>query len=343
MHDLVLVRRAELACRNSWDQDLWEPSPVQRKTSGAPEVDRNRVPRPATLDNPTDRVTSIDIARPSEPSLREAAKPRHPAVAGGQGSPVRVPLDEDEPSSASETAENGGVSSLEPSFQRALFTRPNAVQNRIREGGSGGTRVVVADSPRKPDNPPVPPKLRTSPKPGHSAVTINDTSPLPVNAVNEALQDHSRPIVEPTTSRSRHQGAATPSSTDEPVVHIDGLQVEARAAVEAFAPPDREDVEARKGVSPLDQAPWVAAIPRCCDTCREFQRDPDGRTGYCGSPYAMGKRTMVKSDQLACRSSIGVWWLPSDDTWLDRADISHHTRPTPYLDAVLDDLRPESR
>jgi len=54
-------------------------------------------------------------------------------------------------------------------------------------------------------------------------------------------------------------------------------------------------------------------------------------------------RAVVECDQLACRSSTGVWWLPSDDFWLDRAEIAHHTRPTPYLDAILAEVQAESR
>jgi hypothetical protein len=40
---------------------------------------------------------------------------------------------------------------------------------------------------------------------------------------------------------------------------------------------------------------------------------------------------MVKSDELACRSSIGVWWLPRDDIWLERAESAKVQAPEPML------------
>ncbi|HBY44815.1 MAG TPA: hypothetical protein DEG70_00970 [Chloroflexi bacterium] len=43
---------------------------------------------------------------------------------------------------------------------------------------------------------------------------------------------------------------------------------------------------------------------------------------------------MVESGDLACRSSIGSWWLPNDDVWLDHADTTYHSRPTPLLDEL---------
>jgi hypothetical protein len=47
---------------------------------------------------------------------------------------------------------------------------------------------------------------------------------------------------------------------------------------------------------------------------------------------------MVERNQLACRSTIGSWWIASDDWWLQRADIAHHGRPTPIVDELLRQL-----
>jgi hypothetical protein len=44
---------------------------------------------------------------------------------------------------------------------------------------------------------------------------------------------------------------------------------------------------------------------------------------------------MVHPDELACASTIGVWWVANDDWWLQRADISHHGCPTPSVDQHL--------
>lgn len=73
-------------------------------------------------------------------------------------------------------------------------------------------------------------------------------------------------------------------------------------------------------------------VPRCCATCRDFRPVGEGSTGWCANPYAFDEKRMVESSGLACHSSIGCWWLPSDEVWLDKADTTHHSRPTPLLD-----------
>ena len=118
IHDLVLVRRAELACRNSWDRDLWEPGDdIAAEDSNAIAEAHVPPPRilpptdvsPVTPDNPTDRVTSIDV------TLHRT----HPAVAGGQDDDRRA--ERPEQVHGTDSTGSRGVSSLEPSFQRALF------------------------------------------------------------------------------------------------------------------------------------------------------------------------------------------------------------------------------
>ncbi|HET9017129.1 MAG TPA: hypothetical protein VFN57_16115 [Thermomicrobiaceae bacterium] len=44
---------------------------------------------------------------------------------------------------------------------------------------------------------------------------------------------------------------------------------------------------------------------------------------------------MVQGDEIACAGSVGNWWVPTDDWWMQRADISHHARPTPAVDEYL--------
>jgi hypothetical protein len=44
---------------------------------------------------------------------------------------------------------------------------------------------------------------------------------------------------------------------------------------------------------------------------------------------------MVDADELPCLTSIGCWWLPNDDVWLEKADISAHGQPTPLVDQWL--------
>jgi hypothetical protein len=92
---------------------------------------------------------------------------------------------------------------------------------------------------------------------------------------------------------------------------------------------------------PPDAQEILAALPRLCRTCRDFRPTGDGRTGWCANPYAFPERQQVQADSLACASTLGSWWLPSDDWWLQRADISHHGQPTPHVDEFLRQLLSE--
>jgi hypothetical protein len=171
----------------------------------------------------------------------------------------------------------------------------------------------------------------------------NETSPLPVSEVNRLFTQRGGQEQAPParSSQSIQQTKGGALHGDVARVHVDGIEFTSLATQETFAPVNPAGKP--HGPAPIDERKWVAGIPRSCDTCRDFQRDADGKTGRCGNSYAFSRPTVVECDQLACRSSVSVWWLPSDDFWLDRAEIAHHTRPTPYLDAVLSELRPGSR
>lgn len=84
--------------------------------------------------------------------------------------------------------------------------------------------------------------------------------------------------------------------------------------------------------------PKLAKMPQCCGTCRDFRPAEGGDRGWCNNPYAFDHRRMVRKNDLACRSTIGDWWIPSDDWWLQQADYSHHGRPTPIVDDLLRQL-----
>jgi hypothetical protein len=79
-------------------------------------------------------------------------------------------------------------------------------------------------------------------------------------------------------------------------------------------------------------------MTQCCGTCRDFRPAEGGERGWCNNQYAFDHRRMVRRGDLACRSTIGDWWIPSDDWWLQQADYSHHGRPTPIVDDLLRQL-----
>lgn len=74
----------------------------------------------------------------------------------------------------------------------------------------------------------------------------------------------------------------------------------------------------------------LARVPRICETCRYLRSGPNGPT--CGAVYAQTYRRSIDLQRLSCASSIGAWWLPSDEYWESRVDISHHGDPTPLLE-----------
>lgn len=80
--------------------------------------------------------------------------------------------------------------------------------------------------------------------------------------------------------------------------------------------------------------PRQQQMPRCCATCRDFRPVGDGTTGWCTNEYAPTAKHMVESGDLACETSVGSWWLANDVIWLERADTTHHSRPTPLLDEL---------
>ncbi|MBX6342734.1 MAG: hypothetical protein IRY97_09775 [Thermomicrobiaceae bacterium] len=103
-----------------------------------------------------------------------------------------------------------------------------------------------------------------------------------------------------------------------------------------------EPADSSRGLPPV-ASQRLAQIPRCCATCRDFRPSEGGERGWCNNSYAFDHRRMVQASDLACASSIGNWWVPSDDWWLQRADISHHARPTPMVDEYLTRMLAERR
>jgi hypothetical protein len=90
-------------------------------------------------------------------------------------------------------------------------------------------------------------------------------------------------------------------------------------------------------VGPLLPVGSVApGVPRICRTCRDFRPGDGGERGWCANEWAFTARRMVRPDEpAACESSIGSWWLPTDDLCLADADVSTHGQPTPTLDRWL--------
>ena len=140
-----------------------------------------------------------------------------------------------------------------------------------------------------------------------------------------------------TTPPTRVESPVCVSPAGEP--RTSTSYTRARSIVHAGAP---SPAPAPFEVDPIDLSRDLKTVRRCCATCRDFKQVGDGRTGWCNNPYAFSERRMVQSNEIACRSSLGVWWLPHDDLWLEYADTTHHGRPTPLMDDMVSAV-PEDR
>ncbi|MDQ3655450.1 MAG: hypothetical protein M3457_10265 [Chloroflexota bacterium] len=71
----------------------------------------------------------------------------------------------------------------------------------------------------------------------------------------------------------------------------------------------------------------ASRVPKSCSTCRSFQASDNGERGWCLNDYSKTYRQMVNSDDLACRSSIGDWWLAADTSWIPPTDVIQPETP----------------
>ncbi len=93
------------------------------------------------------------------------------------------------------------------------------------------------------------------------------------------------------------------------------------------------EIDARDGVRPASPTRLWGDIPRCCRTCRDFRAaEAGGSGGWCTNRWAFRHRRMVDLDQLTCETTIGDWWLPTDEAWQDDFDIGRHALSTPLMD-----------
>lgn len=149
----------------------------------------------------------------------------------------------------------------------------------------------------------------------------------------------------------RHGYEELPEEYAEPVLVTDAapesVDVVLPSAPGAEAAEQGEDVLlpnlGRDDEPEVDLAIRVAPeLPRVCRTCRDFRPAEGGGRGWCANEWAFTHRRMVDAEEpMPCETTLGSWWLPSDERWTARADISSHGQPTPLLDAVIAHHREE--
>lgn len=246
-----------------------------------------------------------------------------------------------------------------PIIQHAPL-RPIAETQPPRQPAGGAGRDVSVSFGASPSSfgdshgpGPVKPSERQPVKQPASADALlrQETDPLPVAEVQEQLRLRpSRPEQwsnGPAPPRTRGRVSASQPELEPPVEERDpgwmvwaGQIEDGRPRESTLDQPShpaeqpREKLPAAMTVDPIDSASGTRKIPQCCATCRDFRPIGGGTAGWCANPHAFSTKRMVESSDLACRSSVGSWWLPSDEVWLEHADTTHHSRPTPLLDEL---------
>lgn len=372
LEQMVLVRKNELACRNGWDEDLWEsrePEPSARSSvahnGSSPKSDD---PADGEPPEPIDRVASITILpsrttrqdpittsasaedqprhKPEEQSdepileqrsaIQVAKRRRQEALARerAQVQAVAPLLDEElrEKQASPRSITTHGASSKQPAPEPASgngnaalrsatmvpldeYTQPARRQSALVPTSQGG---------HAPNNRPANPIIRLRPE---TEETVSRHSPptgsgLGAPARNE--QHWADPSVEPGGSHTirRRSPSPKPEAPRQPEIREPEPVVSEQPAIDTHLP-DR----------PLPEQ--LSCIVKKCGTCRDFRPADGGERGWCNNHFAFDHRRMVQPDELACASTIGVWWVANDDWWLQRADISHHGCPTPAVDEHL--------
>jgi hypothetical protein len=338
---MVLVRKTELACRNGWDDDLWEP----RDGSGGSGTVRgarkpaSRIPVTESHDdasswtpvaNPGTDVVIASGERDDTPGRREQeiatnAKPQERGVIAD-----RAAQDVDAINvwssafQAQERESEAAVDELQHETISPRFGSP---------GGDWQGQLPQFDARPESvtDVVPVPNVLseRDNEYPSNHA---NGTQHAGGKAPEDAVFHEQRPVQQ---SGVTEQFDIDPASIAAQGAEFGVQGVEDAIEVEATL----EEGELDDEVSGSRSLPMLGNVNPCCRNCRDFLPSKDGTHGWCNNPFAFEKRQEVRGDTVTCQSTFGNWWSPSDDWWMERADIAHHSAPTPLVDNLIRQIR----
>lgn len=365
LQHMVLVRKTELACRDGWDHDLWEPK------EGSGGGGNGSGPSPGR-----DGATADSLGRPSTPGVRSRQRGDSSGAAtglleGNPGTAVR-PLEREE---TSRRERSGSVFETEwspfdtPSmpFERARDSEP---VDEIRDETFSTRGLRVASELRTPardaqqDEPTASPEPEERDRNRARAADRDDLHPFnrpgPDVAARFGAPRDDFPYDGRDAARDVELGSYRPepveqSGMTEPFDIMDDepeLQEPEHTPGQAVTsdPEDNGEEPMEPGETDFDDeegddnnvalnVPMSLQREQCCRTCRDFRPAEGGQQGWCNNPFAFEGRQRVDADELACRSTFGSWWSPADDWWIERADISHHSTPTPLIDELMQERR----
>ncbi|MFW6075939.1 MAG: hypothetical protein ACOC9Y_10110 [Chloroflexota bacterium] len=360
LQHMVLVRKTELACRDGWDHDLWEPKDGSGSggNGSGPGLRGNDVPAGSIGASPASEV----------PSPRGSDSP---GVATGllEGNTrTAVRLRERDETTRRERSGSALETEWSPfdtpslPFDRARDSEP---VDEIRNETFSTRGVRIATRRRAPAPDAENPIADTTPEPeqgernGARPAERDDLNPFnrpsPDSAGRFGAPRGEFPPNGREAARDVEQGSYQPepveqSGLTEPFEVMDDEDDRAEPAYipESDSIPPQDDGEnlMEPDVPDLDNdegnddnvslnLPMSLQQEQCCRTCRDFRPAEGGRHGWCNNPFAFEGRQRVDADDLACRGTFGSWWSPADDWWIERADISHHSTPTPLIDELI--------
>jgi hypothetical protein len=337
---LALVRRQELACRIGWDKDYYESS------SGGDMIPGQERPAP----NPGRQRTGYQGVRPDDIIVgieqpRAGAEPAAPAVPRSRVSNVgeahRRALER------RQVAQQSGDASPARRLESALPApeRPLPPSNNGNGAQDGRERPLTSDesvSPPRLASPPPAPMADTGQASHLTATTDLSVMAEPIVAAP--------PVPPPDRRRNAPPGMQTSPAPFEP-----------RNVVGRQGPPDsvrppfsNQPQSAPLPAGPPDSAPatpleveWYQGERqrhrgKRCANCRDFQVAESGDRGWCRNRFAFPTPQLVGPNDLACLSCIGTWWAANDQWWLAKAPAPQQM-PTPYADALLEEMQEEER
>jgi hypothetical protein len=365
----ILVRAAELRCRDDWGHDKWEARTTSDQVLDVVMND-SATPRPPLTDR---RIfPSIELPRtdPVEPAALSTA-PLMPVIETPQE------RDETEPARhvsadlnrellrqahahARQRQQNKGYSidqrrpaEPEPLVISNQYIPPSgATQTPVSKGltnsvfefgGRGGSDESFDAIPDIDNNRDLAhARLAVAPKKDRPRPKIADEQSLSLPAEDndwhfDAVNDAER------RPAATYAAEAWPASDDFAVADIevpyresgdDGYEI---PVDEGYLPrrnesqPDNWDVARHAAKHPEAHRLW-ADIARCCMTCRDFRPAGNGERGWCTNQWAFKHRRMVDADDRPCETSIGHWWIPGDEAWQGEFDVSALGQPTPLMD-----------
>lgn len=336
---IALVRRQELACRIGWDKDYYEAINPGGALPGQgrpmPDPSRQRTGYQGT--RPDDIIVGVEQPKtPGEPPTIPVARSRMSNV----GEAHRRALERRQIAQQSgDTTPVRRLAAALPAPQRGILP-PSDVDTgspppRTISGDEGVSPPRLASTPSPPT-----PEITT---PAHLAATAN------IHVVAEHGNDAPPPPAE------RRKGDAPPGMQTSPAPfesqHVAGRQVpaggpqpqffeESPGGALAMGPPDGTPR------NPLEMAWYQGERQRHrgkrCANCRDFQVAESGDRGWCRNRFAFPTPQLVGPNDLACLSCIGTWWAANDQWWSAKAP-SPQQQPTPFADALLEEMQEDER